>query len=147
MGDTIRVGVIGCGRVAQHYINILDSGAVTGFNIVGSFDLNSDRSRIFSDHFNAICFSSYEELLERGRPDLILILTPSGLHYEHSKIALKKGCHVLVEKPMTMLPCQSKELEEFAVSKNLMYGVVFQNRFNPAIMALEKQSIQNDLEK
>ena len=76
--------------------------------------------------------------MERGRPDLILILTPSGLHYEHSKIALKKGCHVLVEKPMTMLPCQSKELEEFAVSKNLMYGVVFQNRFNPAIQALKK---------
>ena len=138
MVDSIRIGAIGCGRVAQHYMNILDSGVVSGFKIVGSFDLNSERSREFSNHYGATNFSSYEELINKGKPDLILILTPSGLHYEHSKFALKKGCHVLVEKPMTMLPDQSKELEELAVSKNLMYGVAFQNRFNPAIMALRK---------
>ena len=138
MVDAIRVGVIGCGRVAQHYISILESGAVTGYKIVGSFDLKTERSKRFSDHFDAKCYSNYEELIEQGKPDLILILTPSGAHYEHSKSALEKGCHVLVEKPMTMLPEQSKELEELATSKNLMYGVAFQNRFNPAIQILKK---------
>lgn len=138
MVDVIRIGVIGCGRVAQHYKNILDSEAVSGFKIIGSFDLNGDRSRDFSNHYGAISFSSYNELLATGKPELILVLTPSGMHYEHSKIALEKGCHVLVEKPMTMLPDQAKELDELAISKSLMYGVAFQNRFNPAIMALEK---------
>lgn len=138
MVDVIRIGVIGCGRVAQHYKNILNSGAVSGFKIVGSFDLNGEHSDNFSNHFGAISFSSYEELLETGKPSLMLVLTPSGMHYEHSKLALEKDCHVLVEKPMTMLPDQTKELEELAISKNLMYGVAFQNRFNPAIIALEK---------
>jgi UDP-N-acetyl-2-amino-2-deoxyglucuronate dehydrogenase len=143
MDDVIRIGVIGCGRVSKHYINILDSGVVSGFNVVGSFDLISDRSRQFSNHFDAICFPNYEELIEKGKPDLILILTPSGAHYEHSKLALEKGCHVLVEKPMTLLPCQSKELEELATSKKLMYGVAFQNRFNPAIQVLKKAINEN----
>jgi len=143
MADAIRIGVIGCGRVAQHYIRILDSGAVTGFKIVGAFDLNIERSKSFSDHFDAKSFSNYEELIKKGKPNLILILTPSGLHYEHSKLALENGCHVLVEKPMTMLPYQSKELEGLAKSKNLMYGVAFQNRFNPAIQALEKAINKN----
>mgnify|MGYP001365517905 CR=1 FL=1 len=53
MVDVIRIGIIGCGRVAQHYISILDSEAVTGFKIVGTFDLNSNRSRHFANHFNA----------------------------------------------------------------------------------------------
>jgi len=143
MVDVIRIGVIGCGRVAQHYMSILDSGVVTGYKIVGSFDINIERSKSFSDHFHTKCFSNYEELIEEGKPDLILILTPSGVHYEHSKLALENGCHVLVEKPMTLLPCQSKELEKLATSKNLMYGVAFQNRFNPAIQVLEKAINEN----
>ena len=143
MVDVIRIGVIGCGRVAQHYMSILDSGVVTGYKIVGSFDIDIERSKNFSDHFDAKCFSNYEELIKKGKPDLILILTPSGLHYEHSKVALEKGCHVLVEKPMTLLPSETSELEELATSKKLMYGVAFQNRFNPAIQVLRKAIKEN----
>jgi predicted dehydrogenase len=73
----------------------------------------------------------------------LLILTPSGLHYQHTKIAFQHGCHVLVEKPITMLPDQAIELKIMAKSKGLMYGTAFQNRLNPAIIALEKAIKEN----
>jgi UDP-N-acetyl-2-amino-2-deoxyglucuronate dehydrogenase len=140
---SIRIGVIGCGRVAQHYKKILDSGVVSGWRIVGACDIVPERSKEFAEHFDSKSYSSFECLITEAEPDLILILTPSGLHYEHSKIALKYDCNVLVEKPIAMFADQALQLESIAKSKNLMYGVAFQNRLNPAIIALEKAIKEN----
>jgi len=134
----ISIAVIGCGRVAQHYKKIFDSGVVSNWNIVGFYDLLPDRSRALADHFNAKSYSSFEHMLESEKPELVLILTPSGLHYNHTKIAFNYNCNVLCEKPTAMLPSQIAELTKVADEKALMYGTAFQNRLNPAIKALEK---------
>jgi UDP-N-acetyl-2-amino-2-deoxyglucuronate dehydrogenase len=134
----IRIVVIGCGRVAQHYKKIFDSGIVSSWNLVGFCDILSDRSEYFAHHFHARSYSSFESMLENEQPNLVLVLTPSGLHYEHTKIAFDYDCNVLCEKPITMLPSQAEELKEIAQEKGLMYGTAFQNRLNPAIIALEK---------
>ena len=138
MRKSIKIAVIGCGRVAEHYKKIFDSGVVSNWRMVGFFDLISERSDSFARHFNTKAFDNYEEMLNACEPDLVLILTPSGMHYQHSKIALNHSCNVLTEKPVTMLPDEAIELGEIAKSNKLMYGVAFQNRLNPAIMALEK---------
>jgi UDP-N-acetyl-2-amino-2-deoxyglucuronate dehydrogenase len=140
---TINIAAIGCGRVAQHYKKILDSGVVSNWNFVGFCDIVSEKSEYFSEYFQAESFEKFEDMLESEKPDLVLILTPSGLHYKHTKIAFDYGCNVLCEKPITMLPSQAKELKEIAREKGLMYGTAFQNRLNPAIMALEK-AIKNN---
>ena len=133
----ISIAAIGCGRVAQHYKKMFDSGIVSSWNLVGFCDILSDRSEYFANHFHARSYKSFESMLENEKPDLVLVLTPSGLHYEHTKIAFDYGCNVLCEKPITMLPSQAEELKEIAQEKGLMYGTAFQNRLNPAIMALE----------
>ena len=139
----IRIVVIGCGRVAQHYKKMFDSGVVSNWNLVGFCDILSDRSEYFANHFHTRSYKSFESMLENEKPDLVLVLTPSGLHYEHTKIAFDYGCNVLCEKPITMLPSQAEELKEIAQEKGLMYGTAFQNRLNPAIIALEK-AIKNN---
>ncbi len=139
----IRIAAIGCGRVAQHYKKILDSGVVSNWELVGFHDIFPERSKYFAEHFKTVSFDSLEELLGGAKPDLLLILTPSGLHYQHTKIAFQHGCNVLVEKPITMLPDQAIELKIMAKSKGLMYGTAFQNRLNPAIIALEKAIKEN----
>ena len=139
----IRIVAIGCGRVAQHYKKMFDSGVVSNWNLVGFFDILSDRSEYFAEHFKAKLFKSFESMLESEKPDLVLILTPSGLHYQHTKIAFNYNCNILCEKPITMLPSQAEELKRIAYEKGLMYGTAFQNRLNPAIVALEK-AIKDD---
>ena len=136
--NKIRIVAIGCGRVAQHYKKILDSGVVSNWSMVGFYDILNDRSKYFARHFNTESYESFESMLETAKPDLVLILTPSGLHYQHTKTAFDYYCHVLCEKPITMLPEQAEELEQIASTKNLMYGTAFQNRLNPAITALRK---------
>ena len=135
---SIRIAVIGCGRVAEHYKEIFNSGVVSNFELIGFHDILPERSQYFADHFNTKSFDNFEEMLEVTKPDLLLILTPSGLHYQHTKIAFQFECNVLVEKPITMIPEQAIELDKIAKSKDLMYATAFQNRLNPAIIALEK---------
>ena len=133
-----RIAIIGCGRVAQHYKKIFDSGVVSNWALVGLYDIIGDRSEYLAEHFKTKSFNSFEAMLESESPDLVLILTPSGLHYKHAKIAFNYNCNVLCEKPITMLASQAEELKKIAFAKNLMYGTAFQNRLNPAITVLEK---------
>jgi predicted dehydrogenase len=141
--EVIRIAAIGCGRVAQHYRRILDSGVVSGWRMVGFSDLLVDRASEFARHFDAAAFTDPETMLDNVRPDLVLILTPSGLHEAHTRLALDRGLNVLVEKPVTMLPSHARALAELARAKGVAYGVAFQNRLNPAIQCLRRALAQD----
>lgn len=135
---TVRVGVIGAGRVAQHYKRILDSGCVTGFAMVGVCDIKLEVAAALAGHWNCRSYTDYFVMLREELPDLVLVLTPSGLHDQHVRIALENGCNVLVEKPAAMRPDEAREMACLAKDKKLMLGVAFQNRFNPAIQCLRR---------
>jgi predicted dehydrogenase len=136
--STVRIAVIGCGRVAQHYRRILDSGVVSGWKMVGFSDVLGERSAELANHFDGHAFTNHEEMLDQCRPDLVLVLSPSGHHYEHTRSVLRRGLNVLVEKPITMRPAEARELTALAREKAVMYGVAFQNRLNPAIRCLQR---------
>ena len=141
--NPIRIAVIGCGRVAQHYRRVLDSGVVSGWKMVGFCDVLEDRLADFARHFDGRAFTRHEEMLDQCRPDLVLVLTPSGLHYEQTRMVLEHGLNVLVEKPITMRPSEARELSALAREKGVMYGVAFQNRLNPAIRCLQRAVTAN----
>jgi UDP-N-acetyl-2-amino-2-deoxyglucuronate dehydrogenase len=132
----ISVGIMGCGRVANHYKKILKSEVVEGLKLVAVCDINLVKAIEYASDFNVPFFDSIETMMDEIRLDLIIVLTPSGFHYLHSKQILESGISVLVEKPAAMLPTEISEVESLARSKNLMYAVVFQNRLNRAVLRL-----------
>lgn len=134
----ITIGVVGCGRVAQHYKKIIDSGGVSGFRIVGVCDIDISKAHCLAADFKVEAFQELATMIEATRPMLVLILTPSGLHHAHAKLALSMGCNVLVEKPISMIPAEAYELEKIAKGRDLLLCVAFQNRFNPPIKALRE---------
>ena len=136
--NLIKIAVVGCGRVTQHYRRIFDSGVVTGWQLVGFCDVIAERAQDFARHYDTQAFTDYGTMLAQSSPDLVLILTPSGQHAAHSRLALEAGVHVLVEKPISMVPTEARELETLARERKLMYGVAFQNRLNPAIQCLQR---------
>lgn len=133
---SIRIGILGAGRVAQHYRQIFDSGVVTGFEIVGISDIDYDAARSLAVRWQCPVFDTLASMVCLARPDLVFILTPSGMHYRHASEALSFGCHVHVEKPVCLLPSEARDLSRLSKEKNRMLGVAFQNRLNPAIICL-----------
>lgn len=135
----LRVGLLGCGRVAQHYVSILNGDpGVSGMDIVGCADSRSQAATATAKALGSTAYSSLDALIDGAAPDLVLILTPSGDHAVHARAALERGCHVISEKPITLLPGDAYDLADLAARRNRMYGCIFQNRYNPAVRKLKE---------
>ena len=100
-------------------------------------DKNISKAKILSRKIGGNVYGNYKEMITKEKLDLILVLTFSGSHYQISRYILNHGIHVLCEKPLTMTPSKSLELYKLSKSKKLMCGVIFQNRFNAAIVCLK----------
>ena len=121
----LSVGIVGCGRVFNHYVKILNRRK-KDFKITAVCDqknLAIKASKIFKCEF----FVDYNLMLKKYKDklDLIIILTPSGSHFVHSLLALKNGFNVLCEKPATMLPEDSIKLKKLALKINLFLELHF----------------------
>ena len=75
----------------------------------------------------AVIVRKYEEILEDGDIDLVVVNTPDHLHYEMAKAALEAGKHVVVEKPFTIRSEEADEPIGLAKEKGKVL-TVFQNR-------------------
>ena len=141
--NKVRIVILGAGKVSQHYKKIFQNISNSIYEIVGVCDTNLDAARSLSKNFNCLYEINFKLLLRKLKPDLVFILTPSGLHFEHAKIALEEGCHVLVEKPIANIPDEASFLKKIANENNKMLIVAFQNRLNPAIQCL-KNALDNN---
>ncbi|WP_050180004.1 Gfo/Idh/MocA family protein [Domibacillus robiginosus] len=95
----IKVGVIGCGSIAQHR-HIPEYAANENVQIVAFCDIKEERVQKYAEHFNAKAYTSYEELLKDKDVEAISVCTPNVLHAPITIAALQAGKHVLCEKPM-----------------------------------------------
>ena len=110
----IKIGIVGCGRLAQHYKTVFESGVVQNFEIIAVCDKNIDTTIDYAKLYNCKAFDNLPEMIKYNKPDLVIILTPSGEHFNDTKSSLTMGCHTLVEKPITMLPNQAEELDKIS---------------------------------
>ncbi|MDX8339331.1 Gfo/Idh/MocA family oxidoreductase [Draconibacterium sp. IB214405] len=76
---------------------------------------------------DATIVNTYDAILADNEVELVVVNTPDEFHYTMVKQALEAGKHVVVEKPATLRSAELKELIELARSKNLVF-TVFQNR-------------------
>lgn len=68
-------------------------------------------------------FTTAEEVLATGPLDAVVVSSIPARHYEHAAAALGRGCHVLIEKPMTITGAEADELVAIADSANLHFSV------------------------
>jgi predicted dehydrogenase len=97
----IRVGISGCGAVAQRYygpaLHLLQGQA----ELVAAFDVDPEASRTFASPFGAKVGADFDDLLNIG-PDLLIVASPPAFHADQSCSALEAGIRVLCEKPMAL---------------------------------------------
>ena len=136
----VNIGIVGCGRVFNHYIKIFNKRKKKDFKIIVICDKKKNLASKVSRMLKCEALTNYSSMIKsyKGKLDLIIILTPSGLHFKHSELALKNKFNVLCEKPATMLPNDALKLDKLAKKNKVMFGIAFQNRFNKSVVALKK---------
>ena len=133
-----KLAFVGCGKVANHYKNLIKQNPIKNLEISGVCDSNLETAKIFSEKFSKKYFNDLNKMLSEIEIDLVIVCSPSGLHYEQSKKIIENGNNLIVEKPLTLTVHQSEALKEAALKKNVILNVAFQNRLNPAIQILKK---------
>src|SRR4029077_1687365 len=99
------------------------------------YDVDLARGNSIAKKCGGPAARSLDEFAERI--DAASIATPTSSHYEIALQLLKRGKHLLVEKPITENPQHATELADLAAKNQLILQVGHVERFNPVLSALE----------
>ncbi len=126
----VKLGVIGCGGMAQAHMRYFDK--VKGLNFVAAADIDKKTIDYIAKEHDVKTFNNGDDLINSGLVDAILIATPHYFHPTFSIAAIKKGIHVLSEKPVAVTAKAAAEVNE--VHKNypdVIYAAMFNQRTVP----------------
>ncbi len=135
MSRIVKVGVAGVGHMGKEHARIYAESK--GAELVGVHDSNPDTAKKIAEKCKTRAFSSLEEMVEAV--EAASIVTPTTTHLAIAAPFLKKGKHVLVEKPIAMDTAEARELVNLADQHGAKLAVGHVERFNPVLAALEER--------
>ena len=105
---TIKIGIIGCGKIAQ-VRHLPEYAEHPEAEVYGLFDINMARAQELAAQYGAKAYDSYEALLADPEIDAVSVCAANFAHAEITIAALNAGKHVLCEKPMavTLQECEA----------------------------------------
>ena len=113
----VRMGIIGCGRVAKRFP--AEADVVNGLKVVATYDIDGAAAEnLASSVEGAKACGSVQELYEAV--DAVYVATPHLSHYSYIKEAILVGKHVLCETPMVLKGEEAKELFALAEEKGVI---------------------------
>jgi predicted dehydrogenase len=128
----LRAGVIGVGHLGQHHARLYAS--LPGSQLIGVVDQSPERGHTIAERYGVRLFQTAEELLPQV--DVVSIAVPTSAHYDVARRCLQAGKHVLVEKPLAVMPGEARELVETAKTRNCQLQVGHSERFNPVMRVM-----------
>jgi predicted dehydrogenase len=131
----LKCAVVGAGYLgkfhAEKYASLADC------ELVAVVDIDEDTAKTVANKLGANFYTDYRSLL--GKIDAVSIVVPTTMHYIVAKDFLNAGVHVLVEKPITVTVAEADELITIANKKRVILQVGHLERFNPAVMGLDRE--------
>ena len=131
MSALLKVGVIGTGALGYHHLRHLRT--LPGAEVRGFHELNPARAAAVSQELGVRHAESLEALLDDV--DAVTIVVPTPAHFAVAKLALSRGKHVLIEKPITTTLAEADELLALAQANGALVQIGHVERFNRAIRA------------
>jgi predicted dehydrogenase len=132
--DRIKIGVVGVGHLGNYHLQKYQK--IPGVEIIGVSDVAQERAAEAAALYGCLSFKNHVDLI--GAVDAVSIAVPTASHYQVARAFLAAGVDVLLEKPTASTVAEARELNDLARAKELIFQIGFVERFNPAIIALEK---------
>lgn len=139
--NTVKIVVVGGGLIGPRHASHINKSSET--ELFGIIDPMSKTEEI-AKNLNTIWFKSISHMVEYCNdmmiplPDGAIVATPNHTHIKVSAELASHGIHLLVEKPLSSTPEESKALQEYAKIKNVQLLVGHHRRFNPFIVETKK---------
>ncbi|MDB3923130.1 Gfo/Idh/MocA family oxidoreductase [Luminiphilus sp.] len=132
----LRFAIVGCGRIAKRHSDLLGDGIIKGAQLVAAVDTQYERAKAVAEAKNIQAYADMHEMMENERPDVVTVLTESGLHARHVIELAPYGADIIVEKPMALTLEDADEMISTCDRHGVRLFVVKQNRFNVPVIQL-----------
>ncbi len=139
MSGPLRVGVVGCGGIAQmmHLPTLAERPDL--FTIVALADLNRATLEAVGRRYGVgVLHPDYRNLVSRAEVDAVLLLT-SGSHEEAAVAALEAGKHLFVEKPLGFSLEETERIAAVARRSRGRVMVGYHKRFDPGYLEAREE--------
>ncbi len=129
----IKVGIIGVGNMGSSHAKKILAGECPDIQLVAVADTKPGKQEWVKENLSAgiAFFDDPIAMLDSGLIDSCVVATP---HYDHPSLAIeciKRGIHVMVEKPAGVYTKQARQMNEEAAKRpDVVFGMMFNQRTN-----------------
>ena len=135
MEKLIRYGIIGIGGMGANHANLLLQNKINNACLASVCDMNKS----FANNFADIPFySNVSDFFNKEKIDVAIIATPHRSHVNLGKEALENHINIIIEKPLAVTTKQCREFIEFSKNYDSKFGIMLNQRTNPAFIKLKK---------
>jgi UDP-N-acetylglucosamine 3-dehydrogenase len=137
-----RVGVVGVGVMGSNHARVISE--LPEVELAGIVDIDRHQARNVSRSLGCRAFENLDALLECG-VDAATIAAPTHLHHELAITCIRRGIHVLIEKPIASTAEEGRSLIAAARRAGVTLMVGHVERFNPAVQAIKETLVGEEI--
>jgi len=127
MSKPLGVGIIGFGRIGAEHAQWIGQSKLA--RVTGVFDPTIARAAV-AGQLGLKVYSTIDELFSDRQMEAVVVATPTSMHFEHASLALSRGRHVMVEKPIALDLDHARQLADEAAAANLVLTVCHNRRWD-----------------
>jgi predicted dehydrogenase len=127
INEPLDFALIGCGGIAQTHLQAIAELSET--QLVAVADVNEKAAQDVADQHKCSALKDYRRLLNGKKIDAVVICTPPSTHAEIANFFLKKGIHVLCEKPLAVNSKQAKQMVKAAEENDCLLMMASKFRY------------------
>lgn len=139
--NPISIAVIGAGLFGARHARVL--AGIATCRLVAVVDINSDLADQLANELGVKACYTMEDLLKEQSLQAVVIALPDAMHKETTLAAIRSGCHVLLEKPMTTSLPEAEQIMEAIKGRDKIYMMGHLMRFDPRFIAVEQEIKKN----
>ncbi len=130
--EIVKLGIIGVGNMGTGHSQRILAGNIPGMELTAVCDINPAKIASFKETLSdsVATFADAEEMMDSGLCNAILISVPHYDHPKYSMMAMKKGLHVMCEKPAGVYTKQVAEMNACAKECDVTFAMMFNQRTN-----------------
>lgn len=133
----LRAAVIGLGAMGRHHARVYRE--LPGVELVGVADVDAETARRVGSSAATQHFSDIQQMLDTCRPNVASVAVPTAAHASVALELIRRGVHVLIEKPIASNVEQAEEICLESQRHGVVLGVGHIERFNPAVVELRRR--------
>ena len=136
MEKEVKFAIIGCGRISGNHIDAINHAPHA--KLVACCDLIEEKAKAAAERYGCAWYTDINTMLAMEEIDVCSILTPSGMHCEHTCMVAEKKINVLCEKPLDVSEEKMRKMIACCRENGVKLGCIFQRRtYDAAIKTRE----------